>query len=106
MRRTIPFLLATAAAAATLAGCANTKSTTTESEAQCKAFKGEAGTVNKWCVMMNEDPVDPDITPVTWKGQRVGFCCDACKPQWAKLSDTDKDATLARTISLPPPPKN
>lgn len=104
MQRSLTVLLAAATIAIT--GCASKQSTAMEDDAQCKAFKGEAGTVNKWCVMMNDDPVDPTITPVTWKGQKVGFCCDACKPQWANLSDAEKDATLAKTIALPPPANN
>lgn len=101
MQRSIPIVLA--AAAVVLSGCAARQTTAADSEAQCKAFKGHTDTVNKWCVMMNEDPVDPDITPVTWKGQKVGFCCDACKPRWAKLSDAEKDAALAKAVALPAP---
>lgn len=103
MRQSIPAVILAAAAMA-FTGCANKQQTAaTEDTAQCKAFKGESETVNKWCVMVNDDPVNPEVEPVMWKGQKVGFCCNGCKPRWAKLTDAQKDAALAKVVALPAP---
>ena len=36
----------------------------------------------------------PDKLTRTYKGQRVGFCCDGCPQAWDKLSDAEKDKKL------------
>jgi hypothetical protein len=43
--------------------------------------------------------VDPAVT-TQWRGQTVGFCCSGCPKQWEKMSDAQKDAALAKAISL------
>ena len=95
----IPLLAAVACTLLALGGCANNKQVAAEDEAQCKMVKpGTITTVNKMCAVENDDPVNPKITPVVWKGQKVGFCCDGCKPKWAKMTDAEKDAALAVAI--------
>lgn len=90
-----------------LAGCNQNQKTAAmeadEDTAQCKAFKGETDTVNKWCVVVSDDPVNPKTEPVMWKGQKVGFCCNGCKPRWAKMSEAEKDAALAKVVAMAPP---
>jgi hypothetical protein len=88
-----------------IAGCNNQKTTTAESEdpAYCKAYKGETDTVNKMCAVVTDDPVNPKVEPVIWKGQKVGFCCDGCKPTWAKMTEAEKDAAVAKAIAMTPP---
>lgn len=84
------------AAALLLAGCATTK----ESESQCRAVKpGVIKSVNSLCVMVNDDPVDPECKTATFKGQQVGFCCAACIPKWEALSDDQKAAALAKALA-------
>ncbi len=33
--------------------------------------------VNKFCPVMLEDEIDPDVT-VDYKGQTIAFCCSSC----------------------------
>ena len=51
-----------------------------------------AGIVNKKCPIMEED-VNPEFT-VAYKDKKVGFCCEACIPEWNDLSDTEKATKL------------
>lgn len=78
---------------AMLTGCAT-------SESQCRAVKpGEIKSVNTMCVMVNEDPVDPSVKTVNFKGQEVGFCCAGCVPKWEKLTDDQKAAALSKALA-------
>ena len=80
------------------AGCANTQKA--EDESQCKMVKpGEITTVNRMCVVVNDDPVNPTVEPAVWKGQKIGFCCYGCKPKWNAMSDAEKDAAVARAVA-------
>lgn len=93
-------VLVAASMVAFAGGCNNNKSTTMDDETKCKEVKpGTVTSANKVCVMVNEDPVNPSVEPAVWKGQKVGFCCNGCKPKWAKLSDAQKDAALAKAIA-------
>lgn len=79
-----------------LCGCASTS----HSEAECKEPKpGTITTVNAVCVIENEDPVNPAVEPVAWKGQQVGFCCKGCKPDWDAKTDAEKDALVAQAVA-------
>jgi hypothetical protein len=40
-------------------------------------------------------PVNPAVTS-EYKGKTVGFCCAGCQGKWAKASDADRDAMLAK----------
>lgn len=83
-------------------GCSN--KAPAEDESQCKAIKpGAVTSVNKMCVIMNEDPVDPAVANAEWKGQKVGFCCKGCIPRWNKMTDEQKDGALAKAIAAPVP---
>lgn len=83
-----------------LGACANKSASADKHEdpAYCKSFKGEPTSVNRMCAVMTEDPVDPAVEPATWKGQKVGFCCEGCRPRWAKMTDAQKDASLAQAM--------
>ena len=71
-------------------------------ESACRDVKpGTVTTANKMCIMMNMDPVNPATEPVEWKGQKYGLCCEGCRPKWAKLTDTQKDAAAAKVMALP-----
>jgi hypothetical protein len=41
----------------------------------------------------------PESLTRTYKGRNVAFCCAGCPTAWDKLSDTDKDAKLAKVMS-------
>ena len=45
-------------------------------------------------------PIDPDKVTKSlirdYKDQKIAFCCDGCPGQWDKLTDTEKDAKLAK----------
>lgn len=102
-RNTIAALVGSVALC-TLIGCANNQAAMVEDESQCKAIKpGIITTVNSMCVVVNDDPVNPAVEPAMWKGQKVGFCCNGCKPGWAKMNEAQKDAALARALATPTP---
>lgn len=70
-----------------------------EDKAACQAPKpGVITTANTMCVIVNEDPVNPAVEPVEWKGQKIGFCCKGCKPKWAAMTDAEKDAAVAKAM--------
>lgn len=96
----VPIIAATFAAAFVFAsGCASNPSAA-HNEADCQDVKpGTVTTANAVCVIENEDPVNPAIEPAAWKGQKVGFCCKGCKPQWEKKTDAEKDASLAQAVA-------
>ncbi|HVU64027.1 MAG TPA: hypothetical protein VHC70_08625 [Phycisphaerales bacterium] len=82
-----------------LGGCAGSKSN--ESEAECKAVKpGVVTTPNKVCVVNNDDPVNPSVVPVVWRGQKYGLCCNGCRGRWNAMSDAQKDEAVARAVAL------
>jgi hypothetical protein len=94
--------LATAACglAFLLTACATTHK---EDPAQCKAVKpGEVTSINNMCVIENEDPVDPAITPVVFKGQKIGFCCSGCIKQWNGMTDAQKQAAVEKALAAKP----
>jgi hypothetical protein len=55
-------------------------------------------TVNDYCAVMNDDPVDPAHVTV-YKGQKVGFCCSQCLPKWQAMTDAQRDAALAAAVA-------
>lgn len=66
-----------------------------QKSAQCTEVKaGTVISVNTFCAVEHDDPVDPGITPVDFKGQKVGFCCAGCVKKWAKMTDAQREATL------------
>ncbi|MEE9127572.1 MAG: hypothetical protein V3U11_10565 [Planctomycetota bacterium] len=50
-------------------------------------------TINAKCPLMDE-PVDPKFA-VTYKGFKIGFCCEDCLPDWKELPAKEKDEALA-----------
>lgn len=99
-----------------LAACNNgAKTETTQASATAKgACCGEGGekaacctmpkegvvtTANKWCVVENDDPVNPKVASVDYKGQKIGFCCEGCTKKWAKMTDAQRDQMVAAAIA-------
>lgn len=84
-------------------GCASQQAHVEEDEEYCKSVKpGEITTVNSMCAVMIDHPVDPSVEPAVWKGKRVGFCCDGCRPRWDGMTAAQKDAALAKATPRSP----
>lgn len=50
---------------------------------------------NARCPIMTD--LEPDgATYVTWRGERIGFCCAQCVDKWDRMSDADRERALAR----------
>lgn len=71
------------------------------------AATAPAGKVVNTICPIEGGKVDPAKVPAEltreFKGQKVGFCCAMCPPQWDKLSDADKAAKLAAAMKAEPP---
>ena len=55
--------------------------------------------VNNKCPIMGTTINPADVTEDLireYKGQKVAFCCQMCPTQWDKLSDSEKEAKLAK----------
>lgn len=55
-------------------------------------------------------PINPDKVAKNlirdYKDKKIAFCCGGCPGRWDKLSDTEKDAKLAKAKPSPKPMKN
>lgn len=40
-------------------------------------------------------PVSESVTPVSYGGKNIGFCCAGCKGKFEKMTDADKSKTIA-----------
>lgn len=76
------------AALALFAGCQSTQGTSASS--QNAAMTPD----NTICPIGGHD-INPEIAPVAYKGQNIGFCCEACATAWPEMSDAERDAALA-----------
>ncbi|HET6250048.1 MAG TPA: hypothetical protein VFE47_20320 [Tepidisphaeraceae bacterium] len=56
------------------------KSTT----ATTKPATQPAKPINQFCAVEKENPVDPTVPTVTYKGKVIGFCCEDCAPKFLK----------------------
>ena len=94
-----PTVAALFLACALAGGCASTKNTADHDEEKCGEVKpGIITSVNTMCAVVQNDPVNPAVQTVEWKGQKVGFCCNGCVPRWNKMSAEQKDASLAAAM--------
>ncbi len=85
-------------AAMLLGGCANSHT----SEAECTpAQPGEAHAVaiNSACPVEPGDSTMSSTTFVEHKGGKVALCCPGCLPAWNAMSDSEKDAALAKVAA-------
>ena len=61
---------------------------------------------NAACPIM-DNPLKAEGVPAdqtrTYKGKTIGFCCAPCGPKWDALSDTEKDALMAKMFAEPAP---
>lgn len=65
----------------------------------CKEVKpGVVTSVNYYCAVVSDDPVDPVIV-TEFEGQRVGFCCKGCVPRWNAMTTDQKRAALAAAVA-------
>ncbi len=82
-----------------LSACASNHAAT-DDETRCKQPKGGTIiTVNEYCAVNNDDPVDPAVPFVEWKGQKIGFCCKGCMPKWNKMTDAEKNKAVSVVIA-------
>ncbi len=87
-------LLAASVALAVLSACS-----TTHNEANCPDPKpGTIVSVNDYCAIMPEDPVDPTITR-EWNGQKIGFCCQGCLKDWDAMTDVQKSDAVKTAVA-------
>lgn len=91
---------ATLCTALSLCACAsNSQAAKGEDESMCKQVKpGVVTSVNHYCAVVNDDPVNPAIVR-EYKGQKVGFCCAGCLPRWDAMTEAQKDAALKTAIA-------
>ncbi|HWE93582.1 MAG TPA: YHS domain-containing protein [Tepidisphaeraceae bacterium] len=40
--------------------------------------------INTFCAVDRDNPVDPTVPTVTYKGKVIGFCCEDCVPEFKK----------------------
>jgi YHS domain-containing protein len=40
--------------------------------------------INQFCAVDKDNPVDPTVATVTYKGKVIGFCCEDCAPKFLK----------------------
>jgi hypothetical protein len=76
-----------AVAMVSLVGCKNQKDTSAASDKSTTL-------VNTQCPYTG-GPVKSTVT-ADYKGQTVGFCCPGCQGRWAKATDAERDAMLAK----------
>lgn len=81
---------------ASLATCAMvfTACETTEDTSSPTTQPAAMGMLNTTCPMSGE-PVSPDAQTVTYDGNTIGLCCNACVKPWAKKTDGEKAAYVA-----------
>lgn len=64
-----------------------------------KTVSSKIAVVNATCPItggaLRSDDVAEKLTR-DYKGQKIGFCCDGCPDAWDKLTDAEKDASLAK----------
>jgi len=87
-----------AAAALVAAGC----SCSDNADAECRpAAEGATHpvAVNSACPVMPEDDTTSSTTFVDHKGKKVAFCCSHCVPKWNAMTESEKDAALARVAT-------
>ncbi len=90
LRATLPALFAVLS----LSACS-----TTHNEATCPDPKpGTITSVNQYCPVMLEDPVDPELTR-EWNGQKVGFCCEGCLKDWNAMTDAQKGDAVKTAVA-------
>lgn len=78
-------------------GCSTGQCCDNEDKDACRAPKpGTITTINTMCVVEHEDPVNPAVEPVVWKGQKYGLCCKGCRPKWEAMSEAERDAAVAQ----------
>ncbi len=57
-----------------------------------------ANVINDHCPVMGGD-VTPDGGTYEWNGKTIGFCCAECVEKFARMSDEEKAAALAKAES-------
>ncbi|GAB5444295.1 MAG: hypothetical protein Fues2KO_46440 [Fuerstiella sp.] len=59
-----------------------------------------AEVINTHCPIMGEEIENPEeATTVEWNGKKVAFCCPPCEDEWARMTDEEREAALAKAES-------
>ena len=94
MRSRIPRILGSVCVATVLScivACETTQETSTTMPAEVSM-----GMVNANCPIMG-GAVDEGAA-AEYKGNKVGFCCPGCINKWNEMSESDKDAFIAKNM--------
>lgn len=59
-------------------------------------------TVNAMCPI-GEEPIDPEVKTLSYKGKDVGFCCETCADEFTAWSEKEKDAWVALAVARKEP---
>lgn len=43
--------------------------------------------INKFCAVEQDNPIDPAVKTVEYKGKTIGFCCEMCIPKFETEPD-------------------
>ena len=43
-----------------------------------------AKAINEFCAVDKDNPVDPTVPTLIYKGKVIGFCCEDCAPKFKK----------------------
>jgi hypothetical protein len=53
------------------------------------------GALNDTCPVMG-GAVDPEAETAAYHGYEIGFCCNGCKAKWDQMSESAKQAFVAK----------
>ena len=79
-----------AAALLSSAGCKSSEEVAASSNDAAMAVKAD----NATCPFSGR-AVNANMSPIAYKGKNVGFCCPNCAAKFTKMSDAEKDTTIA-----------
>jgi hypothetical protein len=89
--RQITVAVCIAGASLGLVACKSSDTATASTSEAAMAVKAD----NTMCPV-GGGPVADSVSPIAYKGKNVGFCCAGCAGKFAKMSDSEKDAMLAK----------
>lgn len=89
--RQIAVAVCIAGASLSLAACKSSDTASASTSEAAMAVKAD----NTVCPV-GGGPVADGVSPIAYKGKNVGFCCAGCAGKFTKMSDSEKDAVLAK----------
>ncbi len=64
-----------------------------------KAAHATALKTLNYCPIAGEKLHSRDVGPTTYKGYKIAFCCAGCPEEFARLSEKEKDAKIAKILA-------